>query len=180
MAGNRDPSGRFAPGHTGNPDGRPRRRKPKNPDVSAFDVIDDRRITIVMGGLSRELTIEEALFHRTYQDALRGSRMAVRTVIKKINEREAERSPDAPKRVVILCEHPRPADVDEALTILGIATPCADRVREGRAKFLQLEPWAVTAALARRTTGPISQKELKGVQQHTRDSASVNWPDGGE
>jgi hypothetical protein len=124
--------------------------------------------------------MEQALFHRTYQEALKGRPMAVRTVIKKINEREAQRRHQTTPRIVLVYEFPRPADVDEALCILGIATPDASRVREGGLPFLQLEPWAVTAGLARRMIRPISQGSLKGVRRQTRDPASVNWPEGSD
>jgi hypothetical protein len=132
----------------------------------------------VVGGLPRELTIEEALFYRTYQDALNGSRTAIRAVMKVINEREARRSPDSGTRVVVAFECPHPQSVDQALSILEIATARTDQVRPAGSLFLQLEPWAVAAALARRAAHPIEQKDLKTLQQHTRDPGSVSWPEG--
>lgn len=180
MAGSRERSGRFSPGHSGNARGRPRRKKPQVQDGSAFAVLEGRRVNIMIGGLSRALTMEEALFHRTYQDALKGSPASIRAVIKKINQREAKRSPDAHQRVVIVCECPHPEDVDEALAILGIASRCAERVRAEGAPFLQLEPWAVAAALGRQASRSMSHQQLKVVQLHTRDAASVVWPEGSE
>ena len=78
-------SGRFHKGQSGNPAGRPRARRPH---VSAFDVIFDKTLTVTQNGVERELTIDEALQLQTYQAALKGSKMAVRAVLKMIEKRE--------------------------------------------------------------------------------------------
>jgi len=43
---------------------------------------------VTQNGRQRELTVEEALQHRTYQDAIAGSRFAQRQVLKRIAKRE--------------------------------------------------------------------------------------------
>jgi hypothetical protein len=43
---------------------------------------------VTQGGVERELTVDEALELQTYQAALKGSRMAIRTVLKMIEKRE--------------------------------------------------------------------------------------------
>lgn len=177
MAGSKRRSGQFAPGHSGNPEGRPRRDKSKQQDKSAFDVLDGRQVTVVMGGVPRELTMLEALFYKTYQEALDGGRMAIRHVLRKIRAREAKRSPDVFLFPLILCENSDPADVDDALLALGIATKSDEcRRSDGRA-FLQLEPWAVSAALRRRKRAPLNRQNLKDIREQTRDADSVNWPE---
>ena len=45
-------------------------------------------LTVTQGGVAREVTAEEALQHRTYQDAIAGSRAAQREVLKMIAKRE--------------------------------------------------------------------------------------------
>lgn len=77
---------RFRTGQSGNPAGRPKKRRPH---VSAFDIIFDKMLTVTQGGVERELTGAEALHLQTYQAALKGSRMAVRAVLKMIEKREA-------------------------------------------------------------------------------------------
>ena len=68
--------GRFAKGASGNPKGRPRKVTPVA--ASAFDIIIDRTLMVVQNGRARELTVDEALQQKTYQDAIAGSRMAQR------------------------------------------------------------------------------------------------------
>ena len=64
-------STRFRKGQSGNPRGRP--RKQPDPQSSAFDVVIDRTLTIVQDGVPREVTVDEALQHKTYQDAIAGA-----------------------------------------------------------------------------------------------------------
>lgn len=180
MAGSRTPSGRFAPGQSGNPAGRPRRKKLVEKAHSAFDVLLDRRIRVVMNGVERELTIPEALFYRTYQDALGGSRMAIRMVLKKINEREARRAPDVPRWPIIRFEEPDPANVDGALVILGISTPSVERMRPNGRPFLELEPWAVAMGLARPKMPRLDHKQTQDLKERTRNPGAVTWPKSGE
>jgi len=67
---------RFRKGQSGNPKGRPKARP--SPPPSAFDIVIDRTLTVTHNGKPREVTVEEALQHRTYQDALAGNRAARR------------------------------------------------------------------------------------------------------
>ena len=87
--GSRSPrNGQFQKGHSGNPNGRP--RKPVAvPEVrrSAFDIVLEKRVTITEGGRERELSVEEALQMRTYKNALDGNRAAQREVLKWIEKR---------------------------------------------------------------------------------------------
>ena len=73
-------SGRFRKGQSGNPKGRPRESREKKP--SAFDIIIHRTLTVTQNGVPREVSAEEALQHRTYQDAIGGSRMAQREFLR--------------------------------------------------------------------------------------------------
>ena len=65
--------GRFAKGQSGNPNGRPRTRRP---NVSAFDIVFDKRLTVTESGVERELSVDEALQFKTYEAALKGSKPA--------------------------------------------------------------------------------------------------------
>ena len=64
--------GRFRKGMSGNPKGRPKSRRASSP--SAFNIIMNRTLTVTQGGKPRELSIEEALEHRTYEEAINGKR----------------------------------------------------------------------------------------------------------
>lgn len=46
-------------------------------------------LTVTQGGVPREVTVEEALQHQTYKDAIAGNRAARREVLKMIAKREA-------------------------------------------------------------------------------------------
>ena len=90
-------STRFRKGQSGNPRGRPKKTKP-DPQSSAFDVVIDRTLTIVQGGVPREVTVDEALQHQTYQNAIAGNRPARREVLKMIAKREKAITEKAPRR----------------------------------------------------------------------------------
>jgi hypothetical protein len=79
--------GWFPKGRSGNPKGRP--RSSRGPTGSAFEVLVAKTLTVADRGGTREITVEEALQRRTYQDALAGKRMAMREVMKWILKREA-------------------------------------------------------------------------------------------
>ena len=80
-------SSRFQKGQSGNPKGRPRKAKLEKTG-SAFDLVIDKTLTVTQGGVPREVTVDEALQHRTYQDAIAGNRSARREVLKMIAKRE--------------------------------------------------------------------------------------------
>lgn len=172
-------STRFQPGRSGNPNGRP--RKIKAPQMeSPFDVLNDRRIDACIDGVNRELTIDEAILHRTYLDALDGSPMAIRSILNEIIEHDAKRAPQGRRFPKISCEFPDPAHVDEALVILGIAVPSTDAVRSDGRRNLQLASWAVKRGLGRKRSTAISDKDVKELKTHTADSDAVNWRRGGD
>ncbi|WMS44992.1 DUF5681 domain-containing protein [Acuticoccus sp. MNP-M23] len=81
--------GRFEKGRSGNPAGRPRRTRSSEPTASAFDVIVAKTLTVSRDGGEHEISVEEALQHRTYKAALAGDRAAQREILKMIAKREA-------------------------------------------------------------------------------------------
>ena len=91
-------SKRFRKGVSGNPAGRPRKERPAGP-ASAFAVVIDRKLTVTQDGKSREVTVEEALWHKTYQNAIAGNRSAQREVLKMIKKREAYLNARKPKNL---------------------------------------------------------------------------------
>lgn len=181
-AGPRQPpvDGRFPKGISGNPKGRPKGSKRKQP-TSAFDVVIDKTLTVMQGGVQREVTVEEALQHQTYKDALAGSRLAQREIMKMIQKREqhlaaqgASRVPKAKRRM----EPKDPDNADAAMLILGIASRDPTRQDLGHQREqLKLEPWAVQAALSRRQGGTrLTEKEMNEIKRCIRDPGSIRWP----
>lgn len=171
---------RFAKGQSGNPKGRPRRAR--DPRVSAFDVIMDKTLTVTQGGRTRELTLEEALQHKTYEEALAGNRSARREVLKMIAKREKSLAATQPHRdspIEVLVEHGDPQNAEEALLILGVAALDASWSDHSQDKRrLLLEPWAVEAALRRRRSRPLESKEVSEIRRCTRDPDTIRWPMG--
>jgi hypothetical protein len=164
-------STRFRKGESGNPNGRP--RKARDESASAFDIVMDRRLDIVQDGVSRELSIDEALQWRTYQDAIGGSRLARREVLRMIAKREKALAPKTRLAgpMVVLTESSDPDNADEALLILGIAA--VNSGWEGTGRRLLLEPWAVQAAVSRSRSPSLTQRDVEDVRRSTRDAKTI-------
>ena len=87
--------GWFTKGRSGNLRGRPTSSRASK--SSAFEVLVEKTLTVTDRSGTREITMEEALQRRTYQDALDGKAMAQREVLKWIMKREAWLAKNAPK-----------------------------------------------------------------------------------
>jgi len=168
-------SGRFAKGHSGNPTGRPRKRRPH---VSAFDIIFDKTLTVTQNGVERELTVDEALQIQTYQAALKGSRMAIRAVLKMIEKREvalakqapAPRNPMKPLGFIYDSD-----SADEAMRLLGITM-----VDDSESGYWENRPklatWATQAALSRPGRRALDEKTVADVKRSTLSPDRLKWP----
>ena len=167
---------------SGNPRGRPRKERRADP-ASAFAVVIDKKLPVTQDGKSREVTVEEALWHKTYQNAIAGNRSAQREVLKMIKKREAYLNARKPKNLFppVDCKIVYPQDdADEAMQTLGIANrhPACEDLGVYRERLL-LEPWAVRAALERRRGGSkLTEREIEEIQRCTRDAATLCWPGG--
>jgi len=173
--------GWFPKGQSGNPGGRPT----AFPDLqaSAFDVVLEKTLTVTHQGRTREITVEEALQQRTFEDALAGNRMAQRAVLKWIEKNEAWKTKHARRKFcprIARRFSPDPDNVDAALVLIGIAAQNPARADIGleRAQLL-LEPWSVQAALSRRRGGNrLNHDERDWIRRCTRDPNSLRWPRG--
>ena len=143
----------------------------------------EKTVTIADRSGTREITVEEALQRRTYQDALDGKGMAQRKVLKWIAKREAwlvKHGPKASRQAITCHSSPDPHNADAAVLLLGIAAPNPARAEfgEDRAQLL-LEPWVVQAALRRRRGGQrLTDDERDWIRRCTRDPDSLRWPRG--
>jgi hypothetical protein len=171
-------NGRFVKGQSGNPAGRPKKRRPH---VSAFDIIFDKTLTVSQNGIERELTVDEALQLKTYQAALKGSKMAVRAVLKMIEKREsalAEKAPKPPSNPNVMQLAYDSDSADEAMRILGIASTFTDGgggYYDGR---LKLETWATQAALSRPGRQRLDRRDVDDIKRQTHDPEKLKWPRG--
>ncbi len=175
--------GRFRKGQSGNPKGRPKRQAAP-PSGSAFDIVIERTLTVMQAGTARELTVDEALEQRTYQAALGGDRMAQREVFRMIARHEKarwQRKPARPHAIELLLEHGDPRNANVALQLLDIAGINPARSDwDNPEDHLLLEPWAVEAALSRRSARRLSAKDIAEARRCTRDTGSVVWPEPSE
>jgi hypothetical protein len=174
-------TGRFQKGHSGNPNGRPR-KQPVLPEAprSAFEIVLEKRVTVTRGGIDQELSVEEALQLRTYQDALAGNRAARREVLKMIAKREkamADRGL-SPRAIPSLTREisPDPRNADAAMCLLCIAAPDKSR-KEYHPDAILLEPWAVQGALRRRRgSKALTNEDVSDIKRCTRAPETLRWP----
>lgn len=164
---------RFRPGQSGNPAGRPKARRPH---VSAFDIVFDQTLTVTQGGVARELTIDEALELQTYQAALKGSRLAVRKVLRMIEKREQALAAKAkpvhqPMKVEM---HYTSDNAHEAMRLLGIAEPDPDMPNTR----WKLHTWVTQAALSRPGRRGLEERDVRNVTLFTFDAERLRWPKG--
>lgn len=171
-------STRFAKGVSGNPAGRPKLRRPH---VSAFDIIFDKTLSVTQNGVERELTIDEALQLQTYQAALKGSRMAIRHVLRMIEKREvaiAKLTPAPISSIKMQTEYDSD-NVNEALQLLGIAEYGPELPRGGpEARRLLLSTWATQAAISRPGRRILDARDVDEIKRCTADPDKLKWPRG--
>lgn len=182
--GNPPISGRIKKGEVRNPKGRPKKQRQEGP-ASAFDVVIDKTLTVTRGGEIQEVTMEEALQHRTLQDAMAGNRPARREILKMIAKREkflARRHKPKWPAAKWSIEPEDPTNAHKAMLLLGIAChhPWFEEINTSY-EHVQLEPWAVQAALGRRKGGKrLTEKEIFEINRCTFDSEKIKWPRGTE
>lgn len=169
-------SGRFEKGRSGNPAGRPRARRP---NVSAFDIIFDKTLTVSQNGVERELMVDQVLELQTYQAALKGSRLAIRQVLKMIEKREtalAKIAPPPAKPVSWQVEYDAD-NANEAMILLGIADYSEPLPGGGPAtRSLRLATWATQAAISRPGRRKLSEREVDDVKRLTLEPDKLKWP----
>ena len=164
---------RWEKGRSGNPAGRPAKRRPH---VSAFDIIFDKVLTVTQGGQERELTIDEALQLQTYRAALNGSRMAIRKILKMIEKREealAKKHKPVKSPFTIKFHHSG-ENANQALRLLEIAD-YESSMNSGR---MFVNAWATQAALSRPGRKKFSEKDVKDITFFTSDAETLRWPRG--
>lgn len=182
-AGNPSPNSRFKKGQSGNPKGRPTKKFAAG-SGSQFDIIVDRTLTIRKEGNLEEVSIEEALQHRTYLKAIEGHNPSRRAILKMIQKREAflqkQTQPVKWRVVNFHTEYSEPENANEAMLILGKVTIDEAKLEmNGHNPPVILEPWAVQAALSRRRGGAkLTEREIKDISRCTRDANTINWPRG--
>ena len=156
-------------------EGRKGHARSRPASVSAFDVVIDRTLTLRQDGKARAVTVEEALWQRTYQDAVSGNRAAMRAVLKMIARREAWLAAHAPKRprITVVKEPADPRNADGALLLLDVAEPDPGWDAHDSDQRLLLRPWAVATALARFGPGRLWAEDTSEIGLQTAGGADA-------
>jgi hypothetical protein len=151
--------------------------------VSAFDIIIDKRLTVSQQGVERELTIDEALQLQTYQDALKGNRMAIRAVLKMIEKRETALAklhpPPLPTPLSSRSEGD-PRNADDAMLLLGVTV--RDPSWTGACSYgtrMKLSTWAAQAGISRPGRKPLNEKQVSEINRVTLEPDKLKWPRSG-
>jgi len=169
-------SGRFAKGQSGNPNGRPRGRRP---NVSAFDIIFDKTLTVTQAGIERELTVDEALEQQTYLAAIKGSKLAVRAVLKMIEKREHALRKAAPEPVTKPMSHRLEYDsdsADEAMLLLDITAIDESWPGGPDRRRKKIQCWAAQAAISRPGRSKLSDRRQSDLNLFVHDYDKLRWP----
>lgn len=170
-------SGRFVKGHSGNPAGRPRKRRP---NVSAFDIIFDKMLTVNQGGVEREFTVDEVLELQAYQAAVKGNKMAQREVLKMIERREvalAKLAPTVAAKPMSWRYEGDPRNADTAMLVLGITVRDPDWQHECEYGVrMKLATWAAQAGLSRPGRRKLASRDVDEIKRSTLEPNKLKWP----
>lgn len=168
---------RFEKGRSGNPKGRPHKRRP---NVSAFDILFDKRLTVTQNGEDRELTVDEVLEWQTYQAALKGSRIAIRQVLKMIEKREnalAKLDPSPVPQSKVSVEYDA-NNANQAMILLGLAEYEPRRPLGPHTDRLKLATWAAQLAISRPGRRCLTKECADRIKEHTIHPEKLKWPRG--
>ena len=172
LIGYRNPprDSRFRKGQSGNPKGRPRRRRREE---LPYEAVLGQEVIIRENGRERRVTAAEAFLLQLTKRGLDGDSAAARAAIDAIGDIRATDLSD-PYPLVIIRSIVSPGSVSSAVECLRVGTKL-DPYRE-TARIL-LEPWIVEAALARFGEKQLTPQEQETVLNATRTPSKVRWPD---
>ncbi len=139
----------------------------------------DKRLTITQNGAERELTVDEALQLQTYQAALKGSKPAVRQVLKMIEKREkalqakARKTEHKPSPVTISYDSD---SANAAMLLLDSLCHNPDDVLRNGPRPLLVQPWAAQSAVSRPGRRRPDNARDRDLHLFVRDFPSVRMP----
>ena len=165
-------SSRFRKGRSGNPKGRPRGSKAKE---LPFEVVLGRKVTIRDKGEERTVTAAEAFLLLVTKRGLSGGPRQTKFALRAVEQAHKSKE-DSPNDTAIIFTIQLIAreSLNSALIPLRMAvklqrfTPSAN---------MALEPWLVTAALARFENKRLTPEQQQAILQVTRSPHRVVWPD---
>lgn len=158
----------FKPGQSGNPKGRPKGKRPKNPE----DVVLDQMVTVREDGIDRQVRADQAFLLFLGSQGLASGGPIARLLMEAL-ELMPTRSKREHRTKVIFSVYPEQGDVRHAVRNLGMAT-LMDPHRA--TAYVRLEKWIVEDALERLGECELSREEQEIVVAATRMPHKVRWP----
>jgi hypothetical protein len=159
----------FKPGQSGNPSGRPRGKRSKNPE----EIVLDQMVAVRENGVDRMMRADQAFLLFLTSEGLALGGPIARAAMEAL-EQLPSRSKQDERTTVIFLVYPEPGDVRHATRNLQMAT-LMDPHRPSA--HIRLETWMVEAALARLGERRLTKEEQEIVVAATRMPHKVRWPD---
>lgn len=163
-------SGRFRPGQSGNPKGRPPGSKRQAP----YELVLGRIVTITEGGVPRKMSARDAFLHALAKRGMEGDVLAGRLADELLSADRERADMLAGAQACTL----HIVTVRFGATAMLVALKLAvkhDAYRK-TARY-RLEPWAIEAALERFGERRLSLAEQKIVWHAARTPQKIQWPE---
>lgn len=160
---------RFKPGTSGNPKGRPRGKRIKDP----YDKVLGQIVTIREGGVERRVRADEAFLLQLAAKGLAGDSVLTRAALDAFENIASLPSVAQGERIITFSVYPEAGDLRDTIKALGIATlldGCRPSAR------LSLETWVIEEALARLGDRRLTLSEQQIVVAAARMAHKVRWP----
>jgi len=161
-------SGRFKPGQSGNPKGRPKGSKKTLP----YEAVFSRMVTIIEDGVERQVTVEEAFLRMLMRDGLTGQDRDTIELLNLLDQMSFE-DQAARRTDTIIIKYGGVGSVTCAIERLRIARKL-NRFKD--TITIKLEPWAVERALSRVPERRFTLDEQRTIVAATRTPDKVKWP----